>query len=48
LHQVDLTGPIDLVLVARASIAGKSFPQVEKDFLTSLRKAGLLKQLGET
>jgi len=48
LHQVDLTGPIDLVLVARASIAGKSFQQVEKDFLTSLRKAGLLKQLGGT
>ena len=43
-HQYDLTEPIDLVLVARASIAGKTLASVEKDFLTSLRKAGLLKQ----
>ena len=33
----------DLVLVARPSIAGKSFAEVEKDFLTTLRKARLLK-----
>lgn len=43
-HQHDLTQPVDLVLVARASIAGKAFADVEKDFLTTLRKAGLLKQ----
>jgi ribonuclease P protein component len=41
-HQHDLTQPVDLVLVARASIVGKSFAAVEKDFLTTLRKAGLL------
>lgn len=43
-HQHDLTQPIDLVLVARASINGKGFGDVEKDFLTTLRKAGLLKK----
>jgi ribonuclease P protein component len=42
-HQHDLARPVDLVLVARASIAGKGFTEVEKDFLTALRKARLLK-----
>jgi len=41
-HQHDLLQPVDLVLVARASIVGKAFGDVEKDFLTILRKAGLL------
>jgi ribonuclease P protein component len=41
-HQHDFNQPIDLVLVARNSIAGKEFVEVEKDFLTTLRKAGLL------
>src|ERR1700754_3687826 len=41
-HQYDLTQPVDLVLVARASIVGKGFAEVEKDFLTTLRKAQLL------
>jgi ribonuclease P protein component len=43
LHQHELARPIDLVLVARPSIAGKRFAEVERDFLTTLRKAGLLK-----
>jgi ribonuclease P protein component len=43
LHQLELTGPLDLVLVARPSIAGKTFALVERDFLAALRKAGLLK-----
>lgn len=43
LHQHDLAQPVDLVLVARPSIGGKRFADVEKDFLTTLRKAGLLK-----
>ncbi len=43
-HQYDLTQPVDLVLVARASITGKGFADVERDFLTTLRKAGLLKK----
>lgn len=41
-HQHDLTQPVDLVLIARASIAAKGFADVEKDFLTTLSKAGLL------
>lgn len=44
LHQHDLAGPVDLVLVARPSIAGKGFAEVERDFLTTLRRARLLKQ----
>ena len=43
LHQHNLTGPVDLVLVGRPSIAGKGFAQVERDFVTTLRKARLLK-----
>jgi ribonuclease P protein component len=34
-------GPVDLVLVARPSIAGKSFAEVENDFLTMVRRTGL-------
>ena len=45
LHQHSLAGPVDLVVVARPSISGKAFAQVEKDFLTALRKARLLKQV---
>ena len=44
LHQHDLSQPVDLILVARPSIAGKNFAEVEKDFLNSLRKTGLLKE----
>ena len=43
-HQHDLSQPVDLVLVARNSIVEKGFAGVEKDFLTILRKAGLLAQ----
>ena len=43
LHQHDLAHPLDLVLVARHSITNKKFSGVEKDFLTTLRRAGLLK-----
>jgi ribonuclease P protein component len=41
-HQHELAHPVDLVLVARNSIVGKGFADAEKDFLTILRKAGLL------
>jgi len=44
LHQRDLAAAVDLVLVARASIVGKRFGAVERDFLAALRKARLLKQ----
>ena len=43
LHRHELATPIDLVLVARTSIVGKEFASIERDFLTTLRKAGLLK-----
>jgi ribonuclease P protein component len=44
LHQNEFKQPVELVLVARASIAGRGFAGVEKDFLTVLHRAGLLKQ----
>jgi ribonuclease P protein component len=43
LHQHELAQGLDLVLVARRSIVGKQLADVEKDFLTSLEKARLLK-----
>src|SRR5438132_226857 len=39
LHQHEFVQPVELVLVARNSIAGKKFAEVEKDFLTALSKA---------
>ena len=39
LHQHDLPGPFDLVLVARSSIVGKKMAEVEQDFLRVLRQA---------
>jgi ribonuclease P protein component len=41
-HQRKLSQPVDLVLVARRSIAGRGLAEVEKDFLATLRRAGLL------
>jgi ribonuclease P protein component len=43
-HQADLARPVDLVLVARSSIVGKTFAEVEKDLLGALNRAGLLKE----
>jgi ribonuclease P protein component len=42
-HQHELAQPVELVLVARNSIAGKKLADVEKDFLTALNRANLLK-----
>ena len=42
-HQHEFSQPVELVLVARNSIAGKSFAAVEKDFLAALKRARLLK-----
>lgn len=42
LHQHELARPLDLVLVARQSIVGRRFADVEKDFLTGLTRARLL------
>ena len=43
LHQHDLRCPVDLVLVARNSIAGMKLAGVEHDFLKALRQANLLR-----
>ena len=43
-HQHDLVQPVDLVLVARNSITGRGLGEVEKDFLTTLERVGLLKR----
>src|SRR5271156_1707188 len=43
LHQHEFAQPVELVLVARHSIAGKKFADVEKDFLAALNRAKLLK-----
>jgi ribonuclease P protein component len=42
-HQIEFITPVDMVLVARPSIAGRTFSQVEHEFLAAARKAGLLK-----
>ncbi len=44
LHQHELTQPLDLILVARNSIVGRALADVEKDFLTTVRRAGLLNE----
>ena len=44
LHQHELVRPAELVLVARLSIVGKAFADVERDYLTALRRAKLLKE----
>jgi ribonuclease P protein component len=41
LHQRDLARPVDLVLVARPSIAGKKLADVENDMMRMLRMARL-------
>jgi ribonuclease P protein component len=43
LNQHQIARTVDVVLVARASIAEKHFADVEVDFVTALRRAGLLK-----
>jgi len=43
LHQHEFAQPVELVLVARPSIARRGFLEVEKDFLAALNRAGLLK-----
>ena len=46
-HQHDLAQPVELILVARNSIAGKDFAGVEKDFLAALKRAGLWKMTND-
>ena len=44
LHQHQIARPAEIVLVARLSIVGKVLADVERDYLTALRRAGLLKE----
>lgn len=41
-HQMALNQSVNLVLIARNSINGRDRTAVEKDYLTALRRAGLL------
>lgn len=41
-HQHELAEAVDLVLVARSSIVGRRMAEVERDFLATLRRGGLL------
>ena len=43
-HQIELAQQVEIILIARNSIAGRAFAEVEKDYLTALKRAGLLKQ----
>ena len=42
LHQHALSAPVEMVLIARASIVGQSYVQVEHDYLRLLNEAGLI------
>lgn len=48
LHRAELVHPVSAVLVARKSIVGKSFRDVEQDFQTALRHSRLLKETRAT
>lgn len=42
LHQHEIGSSVDMVLVARPSLAGKVFKDVERDYLAALRQARLI------
>ena len=44
LHQPNLMQPVDLVLIARASIVGRRLAGVVTDYLTALKKARLYRE----
>jgi ribonuclease P protein component len=43
LNQLALRQPVDMVLVARQSIAGKNLAEVQRDYLSATSRGGLLK-----
>jgi ribonuclease P protein component len=43
LHQRDLREPVAMVLIARSSILGRKLMDVERDYLSVLRQASLLR-----
>jgi ribonuclease P protein component len=48
LYQTRLARPVDVVLVARPSIARKAFAEVAGDYLTALRRARLCRDTERT
>ena len=48
LHRRELLEAVDLVLVARQSIARRGFQAVERDFIRLLKKIGLLPETAST
>jgi RNase P protein component len=44
LHRGELRDPVAIVLIARASILDRKLPEVERDFLSVMRQADLLKR----
>jgi ribonuclease P protein component len=40
-HRAAITRPVDLVLIARNSINGRKLGEVEQDYVTALKRAGL-------
>ena len=44
LRQHTLKEPTDVVLIARTSIVGRKFQEVERDFIQVLKRAGLLRE----
>jgi ribonuclease P protein component len=44
LNQFALRQPVEMVLVARQSIAGKNTADVQQDYLTAIGRGGLLKE----
>ena len=44
LHQLHLSQPVDVVLVARQSIVGKKFGDVAEDYVAALKKARLYRE----
>ena len=43
LHQHDLTEPVAMILIARSSILGRDLAEVERDYLSVLGQARLLR-----
>jgi ribonuclease P protein component len=47
-RQPCLAQPVDVVLIARSSVAGKKLGAVDKDFVTALKRAGLWREPEQT
>ena len=43
-RQPCLARPVDAVLIARSSVVGRAFGEVEKDYISALKRAGLWRE----